>query len=319
VFWIVVVLLILAGAIWIIREITAGETPQVNAWPLEAKSLLTEREQLLYQRLVALYPDYIVMAQVALSQLLEVNAGTPNWQSIRNRYQQLVADFVLCRRDFTAVAVIELDDSSHAASTRQDADQRKTRAVEASGLRLIRIPAGPIPSDAEIQQILQVGGSLSAPIAPAQGTVQPGISRETATILRPLLNIALIGVILVGAWSVYSVAVNSLRKTSPPAIAPARVAAAKPPIPASAPVNLAPVQAAEQKRVEAAQALAAQQAADALANRKQAAWAEYYKPPASCEHAPAWQDQVECGNQFIRAKREFEKQWSAQVSSQPAQ
>ena len=246
------------------------------------------------------------MAQVALSQLLEVNAGTPNWQSIRNRYQQLVADFVLCRRDFTAVAVIELDDSSHAASTRQDADQRKTRAVEASGLRLIRIPAGPIPSDAEIQQILQVGGSLSAPIAPAQGTVQPGISRETA-------------VILVGAWSVYSVAVNSLRKTSPPAIAPARVAAAKPPIPASAPVNLAPVQAAEQKRVEAAQALAAQQAADALANRKQAAWAEYYKPPASCEHAPAWQDQVECGNQFIRAKREFEKQWSAQVSSQPAQ
>jgi very-short-patch-repair endonuclease len=307
--WIVVVLLVLAGAIWIIREITAGDTPQVNSWPLEAKPLLTEREQLFYLRLVALYPEYIVLAQVALSQLLGVKAGTPNGQSIRNRYQQLVADFVVCRRDFTTVAVIELDDSSHAALKRLDADQRKTSAVEASGLRLVRIPAGRIPSDPEIQQILQVGASLSAPNATAHSIVQRGISRETTSILRTLLNIALVGVVLAGAWSLYSMAVSSLPKAMiPPAIAPAPVAAAKPPIPASAPVSLAPVQAAEQKRAEAARALAAQQAA----------WANYYQPPAACEHPPTWQDQVECGNQFIRAKREFEQKWSAQSSSQPA-
>jgi very-short-patch-repair endonuclease len=42
--------------------------------------------------------------------------------------------------------VIELDDRSHRRADRQDADARKTKALEYAGLRLVRIPAGAQPS-----------------------------------------------------------------------------------------------------------------------------------------------------------------------------
>jgi len=59
--------------------------------------------------------------------------------------------------------------------------------------------------------------------------------------------------------------------------------------------------------MEAQAALAAQRAADALAKRKERAWAASYVAPASCEHPPTWKDQVDCGNQYMRAKKEFEQ------------
>lgn len=54
----------------------------------------------------------------------------------------------------------------------------------------------------------------------------------------------------------------------------------------------------------------------AEAKRKEAAWNAYYSLPANCEHPPAWKDQVECGNQYIRAKKAFEVQWSTHLNSQ---
>jgi hypothetical protein len=62
-------------------------------------------------------------------------------------------------------------------------------------------------------------------------------------------------------------------------------------------------------------ATAALQSAAALERRKQAAWAEYYHAAAFCEHPPTWSDQVDCGNQYIRAKKEFEKLWNSQLAS----
>jgi hypothetical protein len=76
--------------------------------------------------------------------------------------------------------------------------------------------------------------------------------------------------------------------------------------------------AAEQeaeKQEKARAALAAQQMVMEAAKRKEKAWAAYYVAPASCEHPPAWKDQVDCGNQYIRAKREFEQQWQAHIAT----
>ena len=139
------------------------------------------------------------------------------------------------------------------------------------------------------------------------------------SVLAGGLSLILVGVVIWGAWWALSQFTKLLPNIiSPPPIAMALVAVPKPPTPALAPMNAAAIQEAEQKRLEAGRAWAAQHAADALAKRKQTAWNQYYKPPASCEHPPAWQDQVECGNRYIRAKREFEKLWSNQVNSQPA-
>jgi len=119
-----------------------------------ASKLLTRREQSLYEGLLSLYPNHKVFVQVALSQLIDVPEDQPERQSIRNRFSQLVADFVLCRPDLTVVAVIELDDRSHERRVRQDADARKTKALVDAGLRLVRIPAGNLPSKEELREII---------------------------------------------------------------------------------------------------------------------------------------------------------------------
>jgi hypothetical protein len=317
-FLIIILIAIIAGAIWVLREITAGVGAADNRWPPFAKPLLSENEQILYQRLKALYPDLVVLVQVALSQLLVVKPATPNRLAIRNRFNQLVADFVLCRPDFTVVAIIELDDSSHAAPDRQEADQRKTKAVESAGLRLIRIPAGPVPSEDMLRQLLQEESPPPTPVVAAHGVVPPVISAEAAATLVPILGLVLFGLVVVGGWMAYSHVVRTLPKMmSPLPVAVTPAPAPRPAPVAPVPVDAAAVQQAEHKRLEAERASTVRKAADVLAKRKQAAWAQYYKAPASCEHPPAWTDQVECGNQYIRAKREFEKLWQRQMNSQP--
>src|SRR5450631_4657444 len=63
-----------------------------------ATPLLTRPEQHLYGRLVRAFPGHVILAQVALSQLLVVARADVNGSahSIANRFRQLVADFVVC-------------------------------------------------------------------------------------------------------------------------------------------------------------------------------------------------------------------------------
>ena len=57
---------------------------------------------------------------------------------------------------------------------------------------------------------------------------------------------------------------------------------------------------AEQLRVTAEAAL-----------RKERAWAKFYRKPPNCEGNPNNDQLVECANQFIRAKRQFEEAYAA--------
>jgi uncharacterized protein HemX len=74
----------------------------------------------------------------------------------------------------------------------------------------------------------------------------------------------------------------------------------------------------EQARVDRLRANAAQmrvqvelaQSAQEQATRKAAAWEAFYKPRKDCSHPADWNAQVACGNEYIRAKREFEKRWA---------
>jgi Protein of unknown function (DUF2726) len=138
-----------------------GEALPDAPWPVAARKLLTDREQSLYQSLVRLYPEHRIFIQVALSQLIDVPEDHPERLSIRNRFSQLVADFVLCRSDLGVVAVIELDDRSHERRDRQDADARKTKALVDAGLRLVRIPAGVLPSVEKLREIIDADRALS--------------------------------------------------------------------------------------------------------------------------------------------------------------
>ena len=58
-----------------------------------------------------------------------------------------------------------------------------------------------------------------------------------------------------------------------------------------------------------------QQSTPGPAQDKEQAWQKFYSTSESCEHPPTWRDQVECSNQFLQAKKQFELWWNIQKTS----
>ena len=123
-------------------------------WPLEAKrTVMSERERALYQRLVEELPNHIVMAQAQLLQLLKFKRGQRTY-AIFNRISQLLVDFVILNPDTSIAAAIELDDATHAREDRRRADDRKSHALKSAGVALIRWQAKSLPDAATIRAAL---------------------------------------------------------------------------------------------------------------------------------------------------------------------
>jgi very-short-patch-repair endonuclease len=139
----VVALLVIAKA-----KSQVGNSKQV--WPFYAKKPLSLPEQVLYFRLVQALPDHIILAQVQLSRLLGVKKGH-NYQAWFNRINRMSADFVVCKKDSSIVAVIELDDASHQNKDRQAADAKKDKALSSADICIVRWQAKAIPDIGVIQ------------------------------------------------------------------------------------------------------------------------------------------------------------------------
>jgi hypothetical protein len=70
-------------------------------------------------------------------------------------------------------------------------------------------------------------------------------------------------------------------------------------------------QQARQLRAEQQQASDdAQRAAQDAAARKERAWTKFYRKPLQCDGNPTSDTMVECANQFIRTKRQFEEAYA---------
>lgn len=121
-----------------------------EVWPFYAKKPLSQPEQVLYFRLIQALPEHIILAQVQLSRLLGVKKGN-NYQAWSNRINRMSADFVVCNKDSSVVAVIELDDATHQREDRQAADAKKDKALASASVRIVRWQAKSIPDIAAIQ------------------------------------------------------------------------------------------------------------------------------------------------------------------------
>jgi very-short-patch-repair endonuclease len=71
-----------------------------------------------------------------------------------NRINRMSLDFVVCLKDSTIAAVIELDDKTHEKASRIEADAKKDRALSSAGVALIRWQVGALPDEAAIRQAL---------------------------------------------------------------------------------------------------------------------------------------------------------------------
>ena len=154
-FFVVVILLVAAVALLLyLRKHGLLEGKGSGPWPFYVKKPLTQPEQVLYHRLVKALPDHIVLAQVQVSRVLGVKKGS-NFNEWNNRINRLSYDFVVCGKDSTVLAAIELDDKTHESSRRSAADEKKNKAAADAGLRLIRWNVKALPDESAIQAQLR--------------------------------------------------------------------------------------------------------------------------------------------------------------------
>jgi Protein of unknown function (DUF2726) len=309
---------------------SAGNPLPDEPWPLSARNLLSKREQSLYQRLLSAYPEHKIFVQVALSQLIEIDRKHPKSGSIRALYKQLVADFVLCRFDLSVVAVIELDDRSHERSDRQYADARKNKALADAGIRLVRVRAGRIPSEDDLRALIDADSAAEEGIQEETvlSLVEPGETYDEAPIhpwrdgsgaesqelKRIVLKLVGMTILVLGGWFIFSYVLPGAIKVAFQALATPQIRVPPAP-PQSVPVRRSQTPAAQVVYEPSAEELAERrrailQQAAAQQKSKDLAWAAFYSAPASCEHPADWAAQVECGNQYMRAKKRFEERWA---------
>jgi hypothetical protein len=145
------VLLVLVAAVVIVLQKRHALSPRPDEpWPFYRKKPLSEPEQVLYHRLVQALPECIVLAQVQLSRVLGVKKGA-NFGRWNNRISQKSVDFVVCLKDSTVVAVVELDDSTHNRPARKIADATKDKALESADIPIVRWTVKSLPDEAEIR------------------------------------------------------------------------------------------------------------------------------------------------------------------------
>jgi len=160
------IVVIVVVAILEVLKAKSQDSGTEEVWPFYVKRPLSQPEQVLYFRLVQALPGHIVLAQVQLSRLLGVEKGN-NYQAWFNRINRMSADFVVCNKDFSIVAVIELDDATHQKESRRVADTKKDKALSSAGVRIVRWTAKSIPDIATIQSTIMSNSAvnLDAPLA----------------------------------------------------------------------------------------------------------------------------------------------------------
>jgi hypothetical protein len=136
--------------VWVVLLVRQDRSGARGEWPFYVRKPLSVPEQVLYHRLVKSLPECIVLAQVQLSRVLGVRKGH-NFHQWNNRINRLSLDYVVCRKDSTVVAAIELDDSSHDGPRRKEADARKERALAAAGVPFHRWSVKALPDESVIR------------------------------------------------------------------------------------------------------------------------------------------------------------------------
>lgn len=114
----------------------------------------------------ALGPAWRVYGKVRLADVLDVGPGLAPAARTRafNRIAAKHVDFVLCdAATLDVLAVVELDDRSHAAARRQQRDAFLEQACAAAPLPLLRIPAQASYSIEALREQLRVGSAVEPP------------------------------------------------------------------------------------------------------------------------------------------------------------
>lgn len=151
---IAVVLLAIVAMAFLMRGKTRTAGDRDKIW---RRRLLSKNEQPMYFRLRETFPDHVVLAQVAVSSLINSRSKTT-----QSTFDRKVADFLLCTPSFDVLAVVELDDPSHKADA--EADAASDAMLMEAGYQVLRFDRVP-----DARELKAAVGALPVP-RPVQAT-----------------------------------------------------------------------------------------------------------------------------------------------------
>lgn len=130
---------VLAIAVMILNKFASK---RVKRPPYIRKATLLNRGELeLYKKLITACPNYIVMSQVRLADIVETESDLS--QEDENfwfdRIKSKSVDFVICDKDMRVKLCIELDGPHHAKPDRRKADAMKDETLTTCGIPILRL------------------------------------------------------------------------------------------------------------------------------------------------------------------------------------
>ncbi|MCK4998583.1 MAG: DUF2726 domain-containing protein [Anaerohalosphaera sp.] len=145
----------------ILRELLDVEAKEqsenIDIFPYVKVDLLSPAELSYYKVLChALDGNYLIFPKVRLGDIINVEKGVGNsfsyWGKIRSRH----VDFLICDKKLNYHCVVELDDSSHNSPKQKKNDKFLNKALDASGIRIVRQKALRIYDVSEIKKDLNI-------------------------------------------------------------------------------------------------------------------------------------------------------------------
>jgi hypothetical protein len=125
---------------------------QTRVYSYRPKRVLTSSEQTLFYRLIEALPSHVVIAQVQMRGFLAVMERGVHWRLALNGILQKSVDFLICNKDFSVFAAVELQDRTHDRPDRRKSDEFKRSALAAAGLRLVEFHVSDMPSVDDIRK-----------------------------------------------------------------------------------------------------------------------------------------------------------------------
>lgn len=114
---------------------------------------LSEVEQILYWRLVEALPECVILCQVTFSRFMRPDvvgrAAIGEYMAMQNKIAQKSIDYLVCLKDFTVVAAVELDDATHIT----EQDVRRDELLRLAGIQVVRFHVRELPTVARIREV----------------------------------------------------------------------------------------------------------------------------------------------------------------------
>ncbi len=103
---------------------------------LKRRAIFSPAQQLTFNRLQQVLPDYYILAQVSFDTLL-----TTKYNHTRIKYQHMIADFVILDRESQIFAIIEIDDALSLKKLKYQHYQ--CNLLETAGYKVVRYKGVP--------------------------------------------------------------------------------------------------------------------------------------------------------------------------------